>query len=257
MPLVSIITPTAGRARFLSALARCVAQQQVDWEWLVLDDSPTPDEFMQALAAQDARVRYWHSPTRLSIGAKRGRLVAAARGELIAHFDDDDYYAPEYLAGMAREAAEHGADLVKLAAFFMYAPGADLLGWVDLRAPAGPHYMATATGAELVEPRDVMPISDDFVLCYGFSYVYRRALAAGLGFADVNLGEDDHFIRAVVRTGHHVVAIDDVHASCLHVIHPGSTSRCFARYRMPPFLLPRLFPGYAGYPVAAAAMASA
>lgn len=248
MPLVSIITPTAGRARFLPALARCVAQQQVDWEWLVLDDSPAPDAALQALAASDARIHYTHSRSPLSIGAKRSRLVAAARGDIVAHFDDDDYYAPHYLADMLRRLAEREADLVKLSAFYLYAPAADLLGYADLHAPNGPHYLAAGTHVEQVEPRAVMPISDDFELCYGFSYVYRRALASAADFADTNLGEDDHFIRAVVRAGHHVATVDDVRQSCLHVIHPGSTSRCFARYRLPAFLLPQLFPGYAGYP---------
>ncbi|HEX7348745.1 MAG TPA: glycosyltransferase family A protein [Rhodanobacteraceae bacterium] len=246
--MVSIITPTFGRAQLLPALARCVAQQQVAWEWRVLDDSPAPDSEMQALAARDARVHYTHSPTRLTIGAKRSRLVAESRGDVIAHFDDDDYYAPHYLADMTRCLAERAADLVKLSAFYLHAPAADLFGYADLGAPTGPHYLATGASVEQVEPSALMPISDDFVLCYGFSYVYHRALASAADFADTNLGEDDHFIRAVVRAGHHVATLDDVHQSCLHVIHPGSTSRCFARYRLPSFLLPQLFPGYAGYP---------
>ncbi|TAN08501.1 MAG: glycosyltransferase family 2 protein [Rhodanobacteraceae bacterium] len=249
MPLVSIITPTFGRARFLPALARCVAQQQqVDWEWLVLDDSPAPNDWMREQGARDPRIRYRHSPARLTIGAKRGQLVAMARGDLIAHFDDDDYYAPHYLADMARLLTERHADLVKLSAFFLYAPQAGLLGYMDLNAPDGPQYMPVAAKVSAVDPHDVMPIGDDFVLCYGFSYVYRRALAAAAQFADVDLGEDDNFIRAVVAAGHRVETVDDVRQSCLHVVHPNSTSRCFARYRLPAFLLPQLFPGYAGYP---------
>jgi glycosyltransferase involved in cell wall biosynthesis len=248
VPQVSIITPTCRRERFLSALARCVAQQQVDWEWLVLDDSPAPNARMQELAAGDARIRYMHSSTRLTIGAKRGRLVAAARGELIAHFDDDDYYAPHYLADMTRLLTGRDADLVKLSAFFLYAPQADLLGYMDLHAPDGPQYMPVAAKVSRIEPSAVMPIGSDFVLCYGFSYLYRRALAASAQFADVDLGEDDHFIRAVVKAGRRVETVDDVRQSCLHVVHPNSTSRCFARYQLPTFLLPQLFPGYAGYP---------
>lgn len=248
VPLVSIITPTCRRERFLPSLARCIEQQQVDWEWLVLDDSPAPNAWMQELAAGDARIRYMHSPVRLTIGAKRGRLVAAARGELIAHFDDDDYYAPHYLADMTRLLVERHADLVKLSAFFLYAPQADLFGYMDLNATEGVQHMPVAARVSEVDPRDVMPIGEDFVLCYGFSYVYRRALSASAHFDDINLGEDDNFVRAVVAAGYQTVTVDDVRQSCLHVVHPNSTSRCFARYRLPVFLLPQLFPGYAGYP---------
>jgi hypothetical protein len=120
---------------------------------------------------------------------------------------------------------------------------------MDLHAPDGPQYMPVAAKVSRIEPSAVMPIGNDFVLCYGFSYVYRRALAASAQFADVDLGEDDHFIRAVVAAGHRVETVDDVRQSCLHLVHPNSTSRCFARYRLPTFLLPQLFPGYAGYPV--------
>lgn len=247
-PLVSIITPTCGRARFLPALARCVRAQTARWEWLVLDDSPEPDRWMQRLAQTDARVRYIHSGGHLSIGAKRGRLVAAARGEFVAHFDDDDYYAPQYLADMTRLLIERRVDLVKLSAFFVYAPGVGLFGYMDLTSPAGRHYMPTATGIREVEPCDEMRIGDDFALCYGFSYFYRRTLGASSRFADIDLGEDDNFIRCVVAGGHRVATLDDVRHDCLHVLHPDSTSHCFARYRMPAFLLPQLFPGYEGYP---------
>lgn len=247
-PLVSIITPTHGRARFLPALARSVARQTVSWEWRVLDDSPEPDAWMQQLAQRDPRVHYRHVPTRLTIGAKRGQLVAAARGEFVAHFDDDDYYAPHHLQDLTRVLAERDADLVKLSAFCMYAPAARLFGYMDLATPTGRHYLPAGDRVREVEPRDVMPVGDDFVLCYGFSYVYRRALGASARFADISLGEDDDFVRAVVKAGHRVVAVPDEHQSCLHVVHPGSTSYCFARYRMPSFLLARLFPDYEGYP---------
>ncbi|WP_238535599.1 hypothetical protein [Paraburkholderia phytofirmans] len=45
-----------------------------------------------------------------------------------------------------------------------------------------------------------------------------------------------------------MIAVDDPQASCLHLVHPASTSRCFSRYSMPSFTLPTLFPGYDGYP---------
>ncbi len=43
-------------------------------------------------------VRYLQLPQRASIGAKRNLACAEARGELIAHWDDDDWYAPARLS---------------------------------------------------------------------------------------------------------------------------------------------------------------
>ncbi len=45
-PLVSIITPTYQRAALLPLAWKCVASQQLtEFEWLVLDDSPSPSRF--------------------------------------------------------------------------------------------------------------------------------------------------------------------------------------------------------------------
>ncbi|QGZ60624.1 glycosyltransferase family 2 protein [Paraburkholderia acidisoli] len=248
-PTVSIITPTANRAAFLPAIARCVARQQVSWEWLVLDDSPAPSAFMQTLAQQDARVRYDWSKAPMTIGAKRNFLVERARGELIAHFDDDDHYGARYLADMTKLLRENHAGLMKLATFWMYAPHTRFLGYMDLNARVGLHYMLTGKTVETVTFHEKMKIGADFILFYGFAYVYRKALFETARFDDVNLGEDESFIRRVVDAGHTVLAADDTQANCLHLIHPGSTSRCFSRYAMPEFVLPRLFPEYEGYPL--------
>ncbi|WP_321815963.1 MULTISPECIES: glycosyltransferase family 2 protein [unclassified Paraburkholderia] len=248
-PNVSIITPTANREAFLPAIARCVARQRVDWEWLVLDDSPQPSAFMQQLARSDARVRYHWSKEPMSIGAKRNLLVAESRAGTIAHFDDDDHYAAHYLEQMTRLMRENDAALMKLSTFWMFAPHTQFLGYMDLNARVGLHYELSGQTVNTVTFHDKMKIGADFILFYGFAYVYRKSLFDIAHYDDVNLGEDESFIRRVVAAGEKVLAADDTQASCLHLIHPASTSRCFSRYALPMFLLPRLFPDYAGYPL--------
>lgn len=248
-PYVSIITPTANREALLPAIARCVQRQRVAWEWLVLDDSPQPSAFMRALAATDPRVRYYWSSQRMSIGAKRNALVRESRGALIAHFDDDDHYASHYLDGMAKLLEDNEAALMKLTTFYMYAPHTQFFGYMDLNARVGLHYMLTGNSVGTVEFHDKMKIGADFILFYGFSYVYRKALFARAQFDDIDLGEDESFIRRLLNDGHKVLAADDPQQSCLHLIHPASTSTCFSRYSMPSFMLPKLFPEYEGYPL--------
>ncbi|SAL74508.1 glycosyl transferase group 2 family protein [Caballeronia peredens] len=248
-PEVSIITPTANRHAFLPALARCVMRQTAAWEWLVHDDSPEPCRFMQALAAADSRVRYFHDSTRrLSIGTKRNALISEARAPIIAHFDDDDFYAPHYLADMLRLMREQDARLIKLSEFYVYAPGAGFFGYMDLNAKTGTHFMLTGARVEVVEFHEKKQIGEDFIMFYGFSYVYDKDLARACPFDDVSLYEDEYFVRKVIAQEGKVIAVDDRGASCLHLVHPASTSRCFSRYTMPLFLMPRLFPGYEGYP---------
>ena len=248
-PAVSIITPTAGRHRFLPAIARCVLSQTVHWEWLVHDDGPEPCRYMVDLCASDARVRYFHRDApRASIGAKRNFLIGEARGDMIAHFDDDDYYAPHYLADMIRIKQENGAQIIKLSDFYVYAPHVDFFGYSELQPARGMHYLVTWQNVERFMIDEGTRIGIDLMVLYGFSCVYDRRIATANAFGDVSLYEDDAFIRKAIDDGCKVIAIDDKNACCLHLIHPGSTASSFSRYRMPAFLVSRLFPGYEGYP---------
>jgi glycosyltransferase involved in cell wall biosynthesis len=248
-PAVSIITPTANRHAFLPGIARCVLSQTVEWEWLVHDDSPAPSDFMIHLAQTDPRVRYFHHDgARGSIGAKRNYLVERARGGIVAHFDDDDYYAPHYLADMLRIKQNNGAHLIKLSDFFVYAPHVDYFGYSDLNAQAGPHDLVTWEKVTRFEIGADTKVGIDLLVLYGFSCVYDKALADANAFGAVDMYEDDAFIRRAIDDGCKIIAVDDHQGSCLHLVHPYSTASSFCRYSLPTFLLTKLFPGYEGFP---------
>lgn len=253
MPTVSIITPTWNRAALLPRIAACVlAQQRIDWEWLVLDDSPIPSAFMQELAQRDPRVRYWHGTVRQRIGSKRNQLIALAAADVIAHFDDDDHYGPGYLNRMVGLLQEQDADLVKLSAFYMLAPEArqagqvepGFFGYMDLNAKVGWHYELVHDSVGMVEFHERRQIGADFIMFYGFSYVYKKALGQSALFDDIDLCDDESFARRALAAGRKLIAVDDPERHCLHLVHGASTARCFARHSMPMFLLPQLFPGY-------------
>jgi glycosyltransferase involved in cell wall biosynthesis len=248
-PAISIITPTAERHQFLPAIARCVLSQSVDWEWLVHDDSPEPCQFMIDLCAKDPRVLYVHrSGPRASIGAKRNFLIGESRGGIIAHFDDDDYYAPHYLADMVRIKQENAAHLIKLSDFYVYAPHADFFGYSELNATCGRHHLLTWESVSPMNIDDGAEIGINLLVLYGFSCVYDRSLVTGNAFGDVSMFEDDAFIRKAIDDGRKIIAVDDRRGSCLHLVHPGSTASSFSRFSMPSFLVSRLFPGYEGFP---------
>lgn len=147
---------------------------------------------------------------------------------------------------------ECGADLVKLSGFYVHAPAYDFLGYLDLNARVGLHYVLTRGDISCVEFRHgKATIAPDFLLFYGFSYVYRRAVAAATRFEDVSFCEDEKFLRRLVEAEAKVIAVDDQIQSCLHVVHPNSTSRCFSRYMLPSFMMGRLFPEAEPPPAAA------
>jgi glycosyltransferase involved in cell wall biosynthesis len=245
---ISVITPTFGRERFLPSLYRCFADQTHEpRELLVYDDSPAPSPFFATLS--DARVRYLHAPARLTIGEKRNRLIDLAHGDVIAQFDDDDHYAPGYLAAMASALGD--ADLVKLSGWFALSIPDDAFFFWDTANNHPLHYKVGEGAVGFVTSSQFKP---DFaaknVDGYGFSYVFRRAAAAriaGGAFAAQNFGEDLPFVRALRDAGASVRHADDDTGLVVHLLHDRNSSVIFPQYRLPRALGARLFPGLADY----------
>jgi len=96
-PLVSVLTPTYNRRKFIPYLIECFKAQgypQNKMEWIILDDGT---EKVGDLFASSGltNVRYYSEDIKLNIGAKRNKLNELAKGDIIVCFDDDDYYPPE------------------------------------------------------------------------------------------------------------------------------------------------------------------
>ena len=244
-PAVSIITPTYGRDALLRVACDIVARQtHADFEWLILDDSPQPSAYFAARS--DPRIRYvHHAGPRRSIGAKRNWLVENARAEVIVQFDDDDYYAPDYLKAMVARMGP-GDDIVKLSGWFLYSRVYRMLGYWDLNLKFGLHNVFSR------KPITSMMVTDasseawaNNHLGYGFSYVFRKSAWRRATFPDQNFGEDSGFIRAAQAAGCRVNHFADTDGLCLHILHPSNTSRCFPQYVLPPFMFDRYFPAEA------------
>jgi glycosyltransferase involved in cell wall biosynthesis len=250
---LSVITPTFGRERFLPSLYRCFAEQTyADRELLVYDDSPARSPFFAALS--DPRVRYLHAPARLTIGEKRNRLIELAQGELIAFFDDDDHYAPGYLAAMA--AALGDADFVKLSGWFALSIPDDAFFFWDTAHNHPLHYKVGEGPVGFVTSGQFKP---DFVAKnvdgYGFSFLFRRAAfdlpahtpAGPARFPAKNFGEDLPFVGALRARGAAIRHADDDAGLVVHLLHHRNSSVIFPQYRLPRALAGRLFPGLADY----------
>jgi glycosyltransferase involved in cell wall biosynthesis len=229
---VSVITPTFGRQKFFPLLYECFAEQDYrDIELLVHDDSEQPSNYF------DGRpdVRYFHSKERMSIGAKRNFLVDRAKGSIVAHFDDDDYYAPGYVSFMVDELGDRS--MVKLAGWFIYQVEHQLFAYWDTldRKPA-----ATVQAKERPIARPTTESRDHVVRGYGFSYVYRKSTHGAARFPDQNQGEDYAWVKAL-GDEHPVHLVADVEGLALHILHGTNASRVFPQYLLPSRLLQRLF----------------
>src|SRR5581483_3553978 len=241
MPRVSIITPTRDRQHLLPAIWNCVrSQSEADFEWLVHDGSLQPAPMFNTIG--DSRVCYIHEPSQMTIGAKRNALCQAAKGDIIVQFDDDDFYAPHYVARMLSFMTESGADFVKLFGFFLYCRGSDTFAYWDLEYDLPVHFLLEPNSPLRYGPAP--GIGDDAQWGYGFSYVFRRAVLQAVPFPDRNHGEDHEFATAVVKR-FRSAGMQDTDRLCLHVIHNANSSRAFPQRRLRRTMLAEMFPGFA------------
>lgn len=89
MLTVSAIMPTRGRPELAQeALASFLAQDYPEKELVIVDDADAPS-FVEA--PQAPGVRYYRIEQRQAIGWKRNYACSQASGDVIMHFDDDDF----------------------------------------------------------------------------------------------------------------------------------------------------------------------
>jgi glycosyltransferase involved in cell wall biosynthesis len=228
MVVISVICPTYNRCERHENLYEAFCQQSYKKrELLVFDDSPRPSPFFSNLA--DPRVRYTHTHMRHSIGVKRNLLVQMAVGDVIAHFDDDDYYGRDYLSKMYEQLV--GADFVKLSKWLTWRESDGTLWEWDTSILDKTCFWVRATGQ--VRPLDECENwSEDQVAGYihaslwgyGFSYVYRKSLWKACPFADMNFGEDYEFIQRCQTKGFQCKCLADLKQIVLHTLHSESAS---------------------------------
>lgn len=97
-PKVSVVIPTYGGADYLGDAIRSVlAQTWQDFELVVVNDA-SPDETDEVVGQfQDPRIRCIRHETNRGVANARKTGVMAARGEIIAHLDQDDFFHPDKL----------------------------------------------------------------------------------------------------------------------------------------------------------------
>jgi glycosyltransferase involved in cell wall biosynthesis len=242
MVKVSVITPTYQREDLLLKAIECFQNQTfTDTEMLILDDSPEKSQRVLDQAEKDSRIKYRHVLEKINNGQKRNLLIREASGEIIAHFDDDDYYAPTYLETMLEQLGDNA--LVKLSGWYNYSPKDKSLCYWDTTLKSKLHYHLGPKGPLKVISADALSQQDlfTFVWGYGFSYVYRKSVFDKVTFQDSNFGSDFRFMGDLVKAGYKGVAIRDETGICVHMIHAANVSSIYPQYLLPEFYLTRIF----------------
>jgi GT2 family glycosyltransferase len=122
-PLISCIMPTRGKAEWVLQSIRYFQRQDYPARELIIVDDGVDD--LASKLPDDPCIWYLRSLPGQSIGAKRNQACAVARGEIIAQWDDDDWYAPDRLSAQVAPLLAGTADITALTSTLFF----DLEHW--------------------------------------------------------------------------------------------------------------------------------
>jgi glycosyltransferase involved in cell wall biosynthesis len=186
--------PTADRRAFVGQAIRYFMRQDYpNRELIVIDDGA---DAVADLMPAGAMIRYIRLPTRQSVGAKRNLACEEARGEIVVHFDDDDWSAPWRLSYQVTSLVREEADICGLSRVFYYDP------W---RRQAW----------QYVYPESARAWVAGNTLCYPKAVWHRSP------FPQVDVGEDTRFVWA--GSARHIKSLADPNFF-VATIHPTNVS---------------------------------
>ncbi|WP_442587807.1 glycosyltransferase family 2 protein [Pedobacter sp. AW31-3R] len=192
-PLISCIMPTANRSKFIpQAIEYFLNQDYKNAELIIIDDGRVS---VKNLVPDHPRIHYFYSAPLGTIGIKRNVACEKANGELIMHWDDDDYYAPNWISSMTTAFLTSGADIAGLNRVLFFSP--------------------ITNQTFMYEDTD----EDKPWLC-GATMTFRRSFWEKHPFADLQVGEDYDFVW---NTGAKVFALDYLEGF-VAILHPHNTS---------------------------------
>ncbi len=198
LPLVSCIMPTQNRRAFVrQSLLYFERQDYPNKELIIVDDG---DDAVADLVASHPLVRYIALPQKKSIGEKRNIACELARGTIIAHWDDDDWYAPHRLSYQVAPLLARQVDVTALETSCFF----DLPNWQAWTCSPDLHRRLFV--------RDV----------HGGTLVYWRNIwGPHTRYPHQSLAEDAFFLQLVCNRGARLQKLPHAH-SFAYVRHSGN-----------------------------------
>lgn len=192
-PMVSCIMPTAGRRKFVpGAIHNFLKQDYPRRELIVVDDGEEPVADLIPIADN---IRYIRLNQKFSVGNKRNMACEAATGEIIVHWDDDDWMAPQWVRSQVDTLLATQADVCGLNQIFFISPE-QRKAWRYIYDGGKPWV-------------------------YGGTMAYTKSFWRRNRFLDMNVGEDNAFVWGKEPK---ILATHDGYSCYVAIIHSGNTS---------------------------------
>ena len=192
---VSCIMPTANRQKYIPQSVYYFLNQSFrDAELVIVDDG---HESVENLVTDHRRISYYYSAEPLgSIGLKRNFACEKAKGEIIVHWDDDDYYGYDWIKESVNALETSGADICGLNEIIFYSPIENKY-WTHKNDSSDRPYLAGATMSYLKSfwrkhPFKNLQIGEDYDYVWNtgakiFAHRYKDGFIATLHSANTTL----------------------------------------------------------------------
>lgn len=192
--LVSCIMPTYNRRQFVpNAIEYFLKQDYPNKELIIIDDGT---DRIEDLIPSRENIRYYPLKNKVPLGTKLNMGCEYAHGNIIANWDDDDWYAPWRLSYQLKAMQDEEVELC----------GINNLLYYDLIHKRGFNY--------------IYP-SNQKVWLIGSSQCYRKTLWQRNKFADINVGLDGLFVWA---TPAEKIKVLENSSFSVHMIHHKNVS---------------------------------
>lgn len=171
-PLVSCIMPTANREQYAPlAINYFLEQDYPNAELIIIDDGKNS---VAHVIPDHPQIWYYYKSPLGSIGLKRNYACEKANGQIILHWDDDDWRARDWISAQVH---------------FLLSSGADMCGIQTI------HYYSAIMNNFWTVSRfnEDMTIPTDWV--HGATLAYWKSFWHKHPFKDLQKGEDDDFIQ--------------------------------------------------------------
>jgi glycosyltransferase involved in cell wall biosynthesis len=193
-PLVSCIMPTYNRRLFFPRAVEYFQRQDYsNRELIIVDDGTDP---VIDLVPDDPCILYLRVDEKCTIGAKRNLACEESQGEIIVHWDDDDWMAPWRLSYQRENLQREKADICGLERLFFFDPVFNR-AWQYAYPGGERQWLAGGT------------------LCYTKSFWRRNPFPA------INVGEDTRFVWSSLPKK--VLALKE-NSFYVALIHTGNSS---------------------------------
>lgn len=194
IPLVSCIMPTANRAKYVPFAIRYFLEQDYPKkELIIVDDGKDSIEY---LLPKNPNIQYFYSKPLGTIGVKRNYACRQAKGEIIMHWDDDDWHAPDWISKQVNYLTTSGANVCGIEHVHFYSPVRDTF-WL---------------GTALNRKRALW--------LNGATFAYWKSFWELNPFQDLQTAEDDNFLRS---PGAKIYAHDYIDGF-VALLHPHNTT---------------------------------